>query len=192
MVSTYNRFAALFLPEDNTTEKKPESEIFNMKKPIIEALGLVGVSAESSDTAVIEAVEKHYQGKIDSVTANYNKEKKAREEAEEKLNEQTEAAINALVDEADKTAKFTAEQKETYKTIGKTSGIEALKTVLATVQPKQTILGAIAGGKGTGTPENREDWDFDKWQKEDPRGWEALAESNPEQFQAVFNKKFKK
>ncbi len=35
-------------------------------------------------------------------------------------------------------------------------------------------------------------WDYDKWMKEDPNGFEAYSKSNPEEFKKVYLAKFPK
>jgi ATP-dependent Clp endopeptidase proteolytic subunit ClpP len=195
---TYNRFAALLLPtsETQTENENPKIENPNMKLQLIQALALVGVSAESSDTAVIEAVKNHIQQKEQKLSADLQTEKTKREDAEGKLKAQTESTVNALIAEADKTQKFSDSEKETYKNIGLTAGVESLQTVLAKLTPTQKrnpISQQFNAGKDSQEfSAERDNWDFDKWQKEDPRGWEALATSNPEKFQEVLNAKFKK
>jgi ATP-dependent Clp protease, protease subunit len=66
-----------------------------------------------------------------------------------------------------------------------------LTTVLAAIPVRKPITAQI-DGKTFEAATGREAWDFDKWQKEDPRGFEALAEQNPEAFQELLTKKHKK
>lgn len=184
----YYQFTALVNPENS----KINLEI-DMKKPLIEALGLQGVTAESSDTAIIDAVRKHYEGKTSKLEADLAEAKKKQKEAEDKLDEQGKAAITAVLDQAKKDGKITAEQTATYEAIGTTSGIEALNTVLAAIPARKPITSQIGNNGGAGgSPVARENWDWDKWQKEDPKGFEALSKENPEAWQALYDQKYKK
>jgi ATP-dependent Clp protease protease subunit len=187
----YNRYAALLLPESSTNSNSNSDN--NMKKPIIEAFGLTGVSEQSSDTAVIEAVKKHYESQIEAANQKYEAEKSKRESLENKMAEQNKAAVTAVIEAAKKAGKITAEQVPTYEGIATSSGLEALKTVLDAIPARQPITGKIANSGGNNTTQvGRENWDFDKWQKEDPRGLEALSKEDPEAFQALYNQKYRK
>jgi ATP-dependent Clp endopeptidase proteolytic subunit ClpP len=182
----YNRFAAVLLPENSLNST-------NMKKPLIEALALQGVTEQSSDTAIIEAVQKHYEAKETKLQNELSAEKKKREDLEAKIEQEGKAALTAEIDAAKKAGKITADQAPTYEAIGNSSGIEALKTVLAAIPARKPITSQIpnAGGKNT-APVGRDNWDWDKWQKEDPKGLEAMAKESPEEFTALYNQKYQK
>lgn len=188
VTETYNRFAALLLPTNSQTNLKT-----NMKKPIIDALALQGVTEQSSDTAIIEAVKKHYEAKTEGLQGKLDAEIAKRKAAQKQLKDQQTAAVTAVISEAKKAGKITAEQEATYQGIADASGVEALKTVLAAIPTRKTITSQIPGSGGKNTaPIGREDWDWDKWQKEDAKGFEALAKEDPETFQALYNQKYRK
>lgn len=182
----YNRFSALLLPQNTDFN----SDI-DMKKPIIEALGLQGVNDQSSDTAVIEAVKAHFEGQITQVKNELTAEKTSHEETKRKLQEKDENTIKAIVKAAQDAGKITGDQVATYETIGKTSGVEALQVVFNNMQPRIPITSQT---QPTGSPDatGREGWDWEKWQKEDPKGLEAMATKQPEEFKKLFNAKFNK
>lgn len=165
-----------------------------MKKPIIDALGLMGVTEQSSDTAVIEAVKKHFEGQVSEVQSKLDAEIQKRTALEAKVKADNKASIDAEINAAVLAGKFTADKKPTYETIAENSGLEVLKTVLASIPARNPITNQIQGNGGSGAaqPVGRENWDFDKWQKEDPRGLEALSKNEPEAFQALYNQKFSK
>lgn len=187
ITETYNRFSALFIPENSQKKLEPD-----MKKPIIEALGLQGVTAESSDTAVIDAVRKHYEDKITKAEADLRTANEKATAAETKLKEQGKAAIDAVIEAAKKAGKITQEQVATYEGIAEASGIETLNTVLNAIPVRTPITSQIQSHGKIDTTVARENWDFDKWQKEDSKGLEALAEKDPEKFKELFNAKYKK
>jgi hypothetical protein len=87
--------------------------------------------------------------------------------------------------------KIDDEKKKVFENIGKTSGIEALQAVLETGTQKPqapNFTGMMNAGKqGDAT---RATWDWDKWQKEDPRGLETMASDNAEEWNELFNKKY--
>lgn len=188
VTETYNRFAALLLPTNTQTNLEND-----MKKPIIDALALQGVTEQSSDTAIIEAVKKHYEAKELGLQGQLDAEIAKRIAAEKLLNDQNEAAITAVIAKAQKEGRITAAQVPTYEGIAKTSGVEALTTVLEAIPARKSITSQMPKGKSTDeTVLGRENWDWNKWQKEDPKGLEALAKDTPETFQALYDAKYKK
>lgn len=186
----YYQFTALLNPKNSQQINLDH----NMKKPIIDALALQGVNEQSSDTAVIEAVNAKFaaeksvlQGKLDAEIAK-------RKTAEEALANQGKVAITAELEQAKKDGKITAANEATYEAIGTTSGIEALKTVLAAIPARKTITGQMTQSAvgSNAVAVGREAWDWDKWQKEDSKGLEAMLKDNPEEWQALYNQKYSK
>lgn len=175
------------IPGSNQTQN-------NMKLELIIALGLANVNASSSDTAIIEAVKKTIEEK-DKIIRDKDVEITALKKEKSDIEE---ATIKATLDEAEKVGKFTKEQRVTYEKIAKNSGLEAVNTILATVQPRMTISSKVIkpGEKAeTIIPEDRKTWDWNKWQKEDPSGLETLAKTEGEgleTFNALYQKKFNK
>ncbi len=186
----YYQFTALLNPNSEQSQINLDS---NMKKPIIEALGLTGVTEQSSDTAVIAAVNAKFDAEKSEIQGKLDAEIKKRETAEAALENQVKTAVTAEIEAGIKAGKLTADQKATYEAIGTTQGIDALKTVLGAIPARQTITGQMPSGSGKNTTAaGRENWDFDKWQKEDPKGFEALSKEQPEVFQTLLNAKYKK
>lgn len=185
----YYQFTALLNPENSQQLNLDH----NMKKPIIEALALQGVNEQSSDTAVIEAVKKHFEAQNTVLQGKLDAEIEKRTTAETALANQGKAAITAELEQAKKDGKITEADKATYEAIGTNSGINALKTVLNAIPARQSITGQMpnAGGK-TNPVAGREAWSWDQWQKEDSKGLEAMLKENPEDWQALYNAKYKK
>jgi len=179
----YGMFSAVMANDKYKTKIKDK-----MKKEIIEALGLSGVTVESSDTAVIQAVKEHYDAKLKDLQTKLENEQKAKQAFEKIVNEQKEAKINALL--APLKGKITKEQEQTYRDIAETSGVQALETVLGTVKPHQPLNKIVGGKSGKDVFAGRDNWDWDKWQKEDPRGLEKMAQESPEEFLALGKAKF--
>ncbi len=191
-LKNFEKLSASFdfdITDKNNQNTNLKSSI-KMKNELITLLGLTGLSAESSDSAVLAAVKAQIEAKDKKITsleeriANIEKAEKVRKEK----------AIKAMLDKAVKEGKITAEEKETYQFIGKTNGIETLQTVLDKLAVRQTITGKVNipsnGGSVTGIPQGRENWDWDKWQKEDSKGLEALQAENFEAFNNLFKGKF--
>jgi ATP-dependent Clp protease protease subunit len=184
----YYQFTALLNPKNELQINLKN----DMKKPIIEALGLQGVTAESSDTAIIDAVRAHYEGKVTKAESDLKIANEKVKTAEDALKAQNTTAITAVIETAKKAGQITQEQVATYEGIATASGIEVLRTVLAAIPVRKSIVGQINAVGKTDAPVGRETWDFDKWQKEDPKGFEALAKESPEVFKELLSAKYKK
>lgn len=188
MQGMYHQYAAL-LTEPNHINLNSDH---TMKKPIIDALGLTGVTEQSSDTAVIEAVKKHYESRESQIQSKLDAEIQKRTELEAKFKSEKKALIEAEIAQAITAGKIVASQKETYEKIAENSGLDTLKTVLENIPARKPITSQVGAKSGAFDLVGRENWDFDKWQKEDPRGFEALSKSDPETFQKLYNQKFSK
>lgn len=183
-LEVFNAYATLMInPAEHPKTKT------NMKQLLITALALSAVNTESSDTAVIEAVK----AEINGLKTKLSDAETAKVEAENKLNTYKEEQVNNIVNAYAKANNLSDEKKQVYAKIGKTSGVEALQEILG--DPKANgqapnISGMIQNqSPNTGA---RADWDWDKYQKEDPRALEQMAEDNPEAYTALFNKKYQK
>ncbi|WP_271782218.1 Clp protease ClpP [Aquimarina algiphila] len=201
----YNRFAASLKIEDKKRPSALKKEIIppkqqqittqinidTMKQDVIQALGLTGVNAQSSDTAVIGAIQQHVNAQSNDYKAKYEKEKTARENLETAVNAQRDAQITALLDKAEKVDKtITAAQRtEVYEPIGKNAGIKSLETVLAGLTPRVPIAAQVS--KGGVTPvADQNGWNWDRYQKENPNALETMRKDNPDAFSALFKAKY--
>ncbi|PTT43732.1 hypothetical protein DBR28_00130 [Chryseobacterium sp. HMWF028] len=164
----------------------------NMKQLLISAFALKGVTAQSSDTAVLEALQTEFS----NLTTAKTTAETAKTTAENKLKEFEEGQIKAIIDgaAAGLGKAFTEDERKTYESIGATSGVNALELVFKTVIKPQSpnISASIQAGMQAGAvTAGRESWDFAKWQKEDPKGLENMATQEPEKFNNLFNAKYK-
>ena len=141
------------------------------KQSLIDKFGLTGVTAQSDDAAIEAAI----QAKINAGDAKVAEMKK----------QQVKAAIDAAI----AAKKITEEQRPLYEGIGDKNGIEALNQVLEGIKVQPASVTAQLAPKNSA--EARTDWDWEKWQKEDPRGLEALAKSDPDAFKALYDAKYK-
>lgn len=170
----FNKYTAI---SNTVNNHKPNSENEMNKQSLIARFGLTGVTAESSDAEIELAI----QAKLDA-------EKTARVNAETALAKQKQDAVTACVTAAVGSGKITESQRKTFESIGETSGIEALQTALDAIKPVKSIVSQLGGASGvSGAGVTRADWDFDRWQKEDPSGLEKLPY---DEFNALYKAKF--
>ncbi|WP_136464936.1 Clp protease ClpP [Flagellimonas onchidii] len=193
----YNRFAASLKIKDSkpvATQNEPSQELkskdVNMKKDVIRSLGLQNINGQSSDTAVISAIEEHINAKVNDYKTKYENERTARENLETAINAQRDAKIKAILDKAENVDKtITAKQrKDIYEPIGKNTGLEALEAVLGGLKPHKSITAQVGGKPSTVTAQDG--WDWDKYQKENPKALEALKKDDPDAFAELFKAKF--
>lgn len=179
----YNAYANLFTSLENSYKSKTTQQ---MKSLVIQALALTAVSADSSDTAVVQAIQERLE-----------QEKEAREKAENELSAFKTQQIESVINKAVAEKVIAEEQKEVYRKIAETSGIEALQVVLENTQPEKKQpapvpdLAELIKNKLKGTVTNAS-WSFDQWQENDPKGLEKLSVENPEKFKELFNAKYKR
>ena len=187
----YSRFAACLEETTEGTEgngvlkncnnQKNESEMD--KEGLIKKFGLTGVTAQSTDKEIEDAI----QVKLDA-------EKNRADNAEAAMQAANKKRITDTVNAAAKAGKIQAGQTAAFVAIGEKSGIEALETVLGGMKPAPSLVEVTRGGAANmaGAANGaRADWGWEQWQKEDPRGLEALAKSEPEKFEALYKATFK-
>lgn len=186
--SIFSKFTAL------GTEPTPTNQIDNMDKAlIISAFGLSSVTKDSSDTAVLQALQAHVQQKDQQIQQLTNAGEA------ERVN-QANAMITAR--ETELQTKFTEDQKKGFVAVAKSSGLEVLTTVLSAMKPAakleavihpeaRQIPGTESGGN---SGEERKDWTLDTWAEKDPEGLDALSKSekpeDKQKFQALYKGKY--
>ncbi len=177
----YNMYACLLTAKIGETKNVKSNKNSDMKQLLITALALANVTDQSSDTAIIEAINNALQI-----------ERNEKEAAITALKDYKTAEIKAVLDKAEKDGIIEAEKRNVYQTIGEKSGIEALHTVLPSKKENTppNITDLLNKGKGGNGSETRANWDFDKWQKEDPKGLEAMADKTPAEYEKLFNAKY--
>ncbi|WP_255491291.1 Clp protease ClpP [Dysgonomonas sp. ZJ279] len=177
--SMYNRFAACL--DINSDNNKNEIQ---MKQLLINALGLVGVTAESTDAEIVAAAKKQ---KEDQATALTNLQAEATAKAT--------ATIKTMLD----TAKVPEGALRTsYEAVGLAQGVDTLATILGAksgvVTPmasyivpevKTTLDGGAVVTHGAGASAVKQDWNW--YQANDP---EALAKLPAEQFNALYKAEY--
>ena len=176
----YLKFAATLndgLPLNLDTNKID----LQMKKLLIDTFGLTSVTAESSDTAIAEAIKAKYASQE---TENKN--------LVAKVKTLEGSTIDSLIAGAEKIAgkEFTADQKLKLKEVGEKSGVDALAVALsftapapaAAVTEETAAPGAPSAisliskeGKGGAVAAERASWDWGKWCDEDEPGLFALS-----------------
>ncbi len=168
----YNRYTAC-LKIDNKPELNTKKEMD--KTELIAKAGLTGVNADSSDTAV-----------FDALGAKLEAEKNAKEKAEQELKEFKGKGIKAEVDEAVKDGRIVESERATYEAIGEKAGLDVLKQSLSKLKSHEPIIKTIKGESKKPGGE-RADWTWKDYQEKDPS---ALEKLDKETFNALYKAEY--
>ena len=98
------------------------------------------------------------------------------------------ASINALVDGAVADKRITADKKEHFVTLGKTSGIEALRTTLELMQPQKKPTEVIR--QTTDQPAGGEHKTYSKLSEVPASEVASLKESNPTEYARLYRAEY--
>lgn len=156
------------IPELTNTEKTMD------RKLMIAALGL---DADATDEQILAAVTAAKKAQDDAA------------EVEETAEEKATAAAKKLVAKYVGLKHITAELAPGYETFAKhdPQGCEA---ALKALKPVKQLSAELNNKLKTdaATIEARAGWSYDEWMDKDPKGLEALADTDPEQFKQLFSK----
>ena len=167
----YGHFAASL----NASEAFPNNNKnkLQMKEDLIKAFLLTGVTADSSDTAVLAALLAKFKVSEDQLAVLV---------AESKT--QKDATIKTLLDGA----KITDALRPTFEAIGQTSGIVALTTVLSGMSSKTPIIDRLnPQGKGGAVDATKT---FAWYQEHDAKALEAMPVTDPETFKELYKAEY--
>ncbi len=182
--SVFNRYTALAISSPADGEIPHTQKPTMNKQHLITSLGLTGVTAQSSDTAVEEAIVA--KAKADAKTIA---------DATALVTTNNDAVVASLIAAREKElhTTFTKEQKENL-TICAKSGVEPLKAALAVMTAMPNLANAISAenkhtqGDNATTPivAERKAWKMEDWRKNDASGLEALSKSEKTEDKALF------
>lgn len=172
-----------------------------MKQLLIQMFALQGVTAESSDTAIRDAIQAVITQKDEKISA-----------LEKQVQESVKAEAERMIATAESASgkQFSEDQKATMMSVAQKAGIDSLQATISMIAPtasgdqgntggttaaptatpqlKNVIIpgatGSAAQGKG------REDWTWDEWQEKDPTGLENMETENKEAFEKLFEAKY--
>jgi len=185
----FARFAAVLDKNSNNNSNQNKMNL----ALLIATFALEGVTAESSETAVLAALQAKFKTLSDAV---------ARLEGE--ATAKAALGIKTVLDTAEASGKFdnvpgqTKEQvRAVYAGIGEKAGVESLSVVLAGLGSKiqkPTIMSTIGGGRSSASASATAVQNWDWYQKNDPQALEEMANENHENhdtFRELYKAEFK-
>jgi len=144
-----------------------------MKKELIASLELQGITEQSTESEIIEALKKQKKAQDNKIL-----------ELEEVVESQKEKQLDDLIEEAITAKTITESQKATYKEAGKALGIEKLKAMLPQAQASpvskpnaSTNLKALVKNQSA-----KNDECYDYLQRFDPEKLRSLHKEDPQQY----------
>lgn len=189
------RFDALLVAQAKVSASQSTTATNNnkyqyMKKELITALGLTGVNEQSSDTAVVSAVQQKVTAEASDYKTKYEAEKKAHEALKETIKADVQTKVKAMLDEGQAAGKFQASERAVYEAIGENSGIEALQTVLGTKEGRKPIQVTSSTGGTTSSAATEGTWDDYQKTPQGRKALQAMAKEDPEGFSALYEAKY--
>lgn len=167
--NVYNRYAAILT---NKNDKE-------MKKELIDAFELTGITEETPDAEFVEAVISKFNGLKQDVDQNRDN------------------TIKSMLDNAEKEGKIISSLRSTYETVGKTSGIEALTSILSSINVRKPIVQFIKPEakhqqsnptSTVGINKNKRDWTLDDYRMYAP----GELKDNPGLYNQLVEKEYGK
>lgn len=162
---TYNKYAASLNIKNQ----------MNMKQLLITTLKLQGVTAESTDKDVMAKIVELIDGLKNQNT------------------QETESTVNAILDTAIKTGTIQANAADTYRKIGKTSGVAVLNSLLSTLgTPAINIASLIKSdsrmpqANAADRRHNRTQWTLEDYRRYAPNELKA----NPQLYNDLYNAEY--
>ena len=150
-----------------------------MKKDLIDAFELTGITEETPDAEFVQAV-----------VCKYNALK-------QKVDEDLDNTIKSMLDDAQKAGKITSNLRSTYETVGRSSGIEALSSILSGITVRQPIVNQIkpeakhqqqTPESSIGINKNKKDWSLDDYRMFAPKE----LKDNPGLYNQLADKEYGK
>ncbi|GGF22320.1 ATP-dependent Clp protease proteolytic subunit [Hymenobacter cavernae] len=154
------------------------------------ALGKAGVKLADNATEadVLAAIEKLQNKASEPVAAPKSEEtelerlKRELQELKDSRANDTANQIEQLVNSAISSGKITATQKDTYTSLLKADFTNTSK-ILGDMPGRTSVAQRTNLIASTTGADSRNDWDFDKWSKEDERGLLDMKRNNPDKYQ---------
>lgn len=149
------------------------------KQAIVKKFNL-SVSADSSDTAVLDALAASIAQKDDRIAALENEQREA-------LALQAAAMINQRATVLNAT--FTEDQQAGFKKVAESAGLATLQTMLDAIKPAPVLKSLVTENGKPADTEDRTTWSLATWNEKDPEGLERLTDPEKEKIYASYKQK---
>jgi HK97 family phage prohead protease len=104
------------------------------------------------------------------------------EKAEKELDDRKTAAADALVTKAIADGRLSADKKDDFVRLA-TADFAQAQNIIDAIPARQTVGDRVKpGSKSEQAATGRDDWDYKRWAKEDPKGLKQMSVENPDAF----------
>jgi hypothetical protein len=149
----------------------------SLTAPALVALGI----SEGADSAAISAA-------VVALSANYEREKTARERLEAEAKAAREKASADMIALAMKEGRITADQRPTYERLA-AADFEATKAALEAIPAKTSLSALVKGATGsTSIPAERKAWNLHAWMQNDMAGLRKLKAEDPDAYAEILGR----
>lgn len=145
---------------------------------------LLKLSNEASEEAIVDAINAK-EAKIQELQNSIDAQTKELNDLKQSIADREVAEKNEVIANAVKEGKIDEKTKEIYLNSNKTA-IE-LKNLIAELKPAYTPI-IPRNTPPVNTIAGRENWTFQDWSKNDPKGLKDMQENDPTSFQALISK----
>jgi ATP-dependent protease ClpP protease subunit len=161
-------------------------------------INLLKLSNDAGEDIIFDAVEGVQKENTDLVQKNAELEQSVidkdheieelKNELAKRDNEKIESFVNKLVEEG----KIKADGKENAMKAAK-ADFEAFKNFTSSLVVAETkSFRNVIGASASSAPQGRDAWTLRDWEKKDPKGLENMYNENPEEYQALYDRTYKK
>jgi ATP-dependent Clp protease protease subunit len=191
------------IQEKVTTENKSAFALYNKLKSVVNKLieepkkpnmktlkNFLNLSEDASEESILKEVQSLKDSKEalskslkDTQDSLKEKEDDLKKIQDDKYEAEKLKAAEEIVNKAESEGRIEKDAVAGFVNLAK-GDLEGVKSTLATMPVKKTAnLLPIPNNQ----PEGRSGWDFDKWQKEDPKGLENMLKNHKEAYELLFN-----
>lgn len=155
--------------------------LLNVNKPKNNEMDKIILTAEAYIALGLKSSEA--DGKL--ISAAIMELQARAERAETELDKQRKLKATELVALAIKEGRITADKKESFEKLA-LADYDMAKTTLEAIPARESLSAKVTHGTGkTGVADERKDWTYLRWAKEDPEGLKNLKATDPEAFEEL-------
>lgn len=158
-------------------------------------LGLKNEAAEEAIVSAIETIKADNAAKVlelNTANAKVTELQNKLDAIENAAKAEKTAKAKAAVDKGVKDGKIKEEQRADMMILAETNLDAFNALVSAAPNVKQAVKLEYGKGEAAQNAEDRSNWDYIKWSKEDPRGLKAMSVETPEMYNELLSKLSKK
>lgn len=175
----------LYAKDGKTLLKADEIQLSldQLIKPTKTNMDKITLSAEAAKALGIskDPEASELNAAIMELSAKAESNRLAKEKAEVELNTHRLNLATALVDDAIKAGRITADKKDSFVKLA-TADFQQAKDLLDAIPAKETFSDKTKTGSNA---PSRDDWNYMRWLKEDPKGLKAMQAGEPERFEKL-------